>query len=117
MNTIIKSSGEGAEKLYKESSLNCAQSIYRYFQDHASVSEETILDARAYGGGRAEEGLCGALYAALNIKNLKAAQKEEMKALFSDYTGSIKCREIKSLKRVKCSECVKKAAELLSDNC
>jgi hypothetical protein len=98
---------------YTQEHLNCAQSIYRGFQESVGVPESTVDDARALGGGRAFEGRCGALYAAMEL-----APSSEIKASLIDtfvkQAGSDKCREIKKLGKFKCIDCVRLAAKEVS---
>ena len=68
----------------------------------------------AYGGGRAEDGLCGALYAAKTLLN----DPEKPKLLnkeFSKKAGSVKCREILKLKKLPCADCVDLAARIVDE--
>ena len=55
---------KASDYFHKEDSYNCAQAVLKYFQKEYTVSQEIIDSYSAYGGGRAEDGLCGALYAA-----------------------------------------------------
>jgi hypothetical protein len=68
----------------------------------------------AYGGGRAEDGLCGALYAAKtqinDPKKTGLLNKEFLKK-----TGSVKCREIMKLKKLPCADCVDLAAKIVDE--
>jgi len=98
---------------YKKERLNCAQSILRGFQDNINISDESIAEARAHGGGRAEQGLCGALHSALNLaEDIKT--KEKISQDFTHKAGSDKCREIRKKAQIPCVECVELAAELLA---
>ena len=101
-----------AMQAYKQEKLNCAQSVLRGFQEHLSVDEDQIAAAKQLGGGRAENGCCGALYAAwLLIREEEA--KESIRLRFIAEAGSDKCREIRKLGRLSCGECVELAAGLL----
>ncbi len=66
----------------------------------------------AYGGGRAEDGLCGALYAAKTLLN-DPEKTELLKKEFSVKAGSVKCREIMKLKKLPCADCVDLAAQIV----
>ena len=93
--------------------LNCAQSVIKAFGGICQIDENMIAEAKAYGGGRAEEGLCGALYAALLLledEGEAAMLREE----FAREAGSQKCREIKSGGGLPCVDCVRLAARLLA---
>ena len=105
---------ERALNAYKKERLNCAQSVLRAFQPHPNISDEDILHARHHGGGRAEEGLCGALYAALRLTD-DPGTRQWMKEEFVTQAGSDKCREIRRAARIPCVECVRLAAHLLVD--
>ncbi len=97
----------GAEKY------NCAQAVLRAFMEGFYIPQETIDHYKKAGGGRAEDGICGALYAVREIlKNndkFKAAEK-----IFTDSAGSAKCKEIRSLKLLDCPGCVDLAADILN---
>ena len=47
--------------------LNCAQSVLKGFQKEFNITETEIENFRAWGGGRAEGGICGAVFAADRI--------------------------------------------------
>jgi hypothetical protein len=98
---------------YTQERLNCAQSIFRGFQEKAGIAETTIENARALGGGRASEGQCGALYAALELTP-SPDNKASLIDAFIRQAGSDKCHEIKKLGKFKCVDCVRLAAEELA---
>ena len=102
-------------KAYKEEKLNCAQSILRGYQEIYAVSDEQITFAKQHGGGRAPDGLCGALHSALELTEdeTKAALLKEK---FLDDAGALRCSEIRALKKLSCAGCVQLAAELLESN-
>ena len=70
------------------------------------------MQAKPLGGGRAEQGRCGALHIALTL-----AQSDEVRqtlaAAFAEQAGSQQCREIRTAKRLACVQCVELAATLL----
>ena len=103
---------EAAKLFHGKDRLNCAQSVLKAFQKEAALPDSTIDHARHLGGGRAPEGLCGALYGAEML-----AGEDEIRAglesAFTDIAGSTKCREIRGNNRLSCSGCVALAAKLL----
>lgn len=105
---------EKARKAYTEEKLNCAQSVLRGFQEPFRLGEERIAEAKAWGGGRAENGFCGALYAARTLCAAPDA-KERIHGRFVEAAGSDRCREIRALKRLSCKECVELAARLVEE--
>jgi len=98
---------------FTQERLNCAQSILRGFQEKAGVAESAIEEARALGGGRAFEGRCGALYAAMELTPSSDVKASLIDA-FIKQAGSDKCREIKKRGKFKCVDCVRLAAEELA---
>lgn len=88
-----------------EKRYNCAQSVLKL---HA-VEEEKVDEFKAFGGGRAPEGVCGALHAALDL--LHPDTHEEVRSEFKEHAGSEKCREIRQLGKLSCLECVKLGAK------
>lgn len=92
---------------------NCAQSVLKAYVGQGGISEEDVERAKAWGGGRAEGGLCGALYAA----NIVAERlgKASLTEGFRDKIGHTRCADIKSKKRVSCVECIRIADELLAE--
>lgn len=86
---------------------NCAQAVA------AGFGEETLAEAMSVcGGGKAPGGLCGALYAALQL-----VPEENHASLIREFAGSAGselCREIKAGTPVfPCLECVRCAADLV----
>jgi hypothetical protein len=105
---------ERALTAYQKERLNCAQSVLRAFQPHPNISEQDILHAKNLGGGRAEEGLCGALYSALRL-TVEPSARQKLRDAFVAGAGSDKCQEIRRAGRIPCVECVRLAAHLLVD--
>ena len=90
--------------------LNCAQSILKSFQSIFNISEEEIASFNNLGGGDAEDGICGALFAA---KYLLKEHKEELENEFKEELGNITCKELKKEKKncFKCVSCADKLVE------
>lgn len=85
---------------------NCAQTIC------AAFGREDLLEAmKSCGGGKAPEGTCGALYAAMTLAGDNAACVKEA---FCAKHGACTCRDLKGgTPRVACQDCVATAAKLL----
>lgn len=88
---------------------NCAQSVAAGF-DRASLVEEL----RLCGGGRAPEGVCGALHAALRMVPEK--DRDEVVKQFTAQAGSPYCRVLKRELNFPCTECVRLAAALTEEH-
>jgi hypothetical protein len=97
---------------YTNERLNCAQSILKGFQEKKNISNEQIADARKLGGGKADNGTCGALYAALSLVD-DSEKKESVRKSFVEVAGSEQCREIRAKELISCLQCVEVAARFL----
>ena len=91
--------------------LNCAQSILHAWQEVSGERSLSVADVKAFAGGRAPEGLCGALYVACLVAPDRA---DALKAAFARKLGSLFCRELRAAGNHSCSACVAEAAELLA---
>ena len=88
---------------------NCAQAVTDGFDRHDLMDEMS-----SSGGGRAPGGMCGAIYAALAL--LPEEKRDEALAEFVKRTGSSVCREIKSIYKTPCAECVAAASDILESH-
>lgn len=97
-----------AEALHsqKPKKYNCAQAIAKTFG-----RDDLIESLAPCGSGRAPEGLCGALYAALLI--LSNEKQDAMKRRFLQAAGDVRCQSIRQAGQTSCTECVRIAAEAL----
>lgn len=85
---------------------NCAQAVA------GGIGRDDLFGELAvYGGGRAPNGVCGALYAALMF--VKPENQAVLKEEFALAAGALTCREIKTITKFPCVECVRKAVELV----
>ncbi len=99
-----------AEQLYHgKEGFNCAQAIFKTFQSDYNVSDDIIALAADKGRGRAENGICGALYAAHFLID-DATLIEKVNSQFIQNGGSIQCKELKKNRKLTCKECVRLAA-------
>lgn len=92
--------------------LNCAQSVIHAYRAVAKDGHHNVEDFKDFGGGRAPEGLCGALFAACSAHPLNA---EGLTEHFSARMGSVTCKDLKS-RAVPCTSCVAAASELLEES-
>lgn len=90
--------------------LDCARAILKAF----AKSEAELKDCLCRGGGRAPGGECGAYCAAKYLLQKSAPEKlKDFEGYFSRLAGSLKCAEIRKLKKLSCLDCVGKAVEYL----
>ncbi len=88
---------------------NCAQTICAAFG-----RDDLLEDMKTCGGGRAPEGMCGALYGAICVAPEKA---DMLKEAFTAKNGAWKCCDLKGgTPRVACQQCVSVAAQLLEES-
>jgi len=91
--------------------LNCAQCILKAFQAQLNISDSIIAEFRRYGGGRAPEGVCGALYAADYL--LKQHGKNSIQEEFRQKTNAVTCLELRKKRKVLCEMYINIVDELL----
>jgi len=72
--------------------LNCAQAVLDAYQSVTGKHVATIADFKKFGGGRAPENECGALFAACQAAPVSAVS---IRAEFAKIAGSTRCRELK----------------------
>lgn len=84
---------------------NCAQAVC------FALGREDLLEVVSEcGGGKAPDGLCGALYGALLCSSAQIG--EELKRQFVEKLGYSRCKELKQKGGVSCRECVACASAL-----
>ena len=105
---------KASDHFHKEDKYNCAQAILKAFQEEYAISQEMIDSYKINGGGRAENGLCGALFAAKTLLN-DPSKTEVLEQAFTEKAGSCKCREIMILKMLPCADCVDLAAQIMDE--
>ena len=94
--------------------LNCAQAVMKAFEEVYRITPETIESYAALGGGRAEGGMCGALYGATKLAGGPDVAAKLVDR-FVEIVGFSTCREIKKAKKFSCADCVETAAGLVED--
>lgn len=92
--------------------LNCAQAVLAAWKEATGDPSHSVEDFRAFGGGRAPGGTCGALYAACQAR---PEATEALQTAFLAKFGELGCRELKG-KAVSCRTCVEAAAEFLQQD-
>ena len=90
--------------------LNCAQSVLYAWREVSGDTSIALAEVKPFGGGRAPDGLCGALHTACMVAPERA---EALKAAFADRLGSLYCKELRAAKAHPCERCVGQATELL----
>jgi hypothetical protein len=106
-------SKQAADYFHGKEGYNCAQSVLKAFQRERSINEMTIVQASALGGGRAEDGVCGAIYSALMVSGDEQIA-EKLLHQFQQKTGSVYCTDIRKSEE-DCRELVKLAVSLAAE--
>jgi hypothetical protein len=103
---------EHALKVFRQppERLNCAQAVLYAWREVSGDASIALADLKPFSGGRAADGLCGALHAACVIAPDRA---EALKQNFAARLGSLYCKELRTAKVHSCETCVVHAAELL----
>jgi hypothetical protein len=103
---------EHALKVFRQppERLNCAQAVFYGWREVSGDTSIALADLKPFGGGRAPDGLCGALHAACMVAPNRA---ESLKSAFTARLGSIYSKELRAAKVHPCETCVVQAAELL----
>ena len=103
---------EHALKVFRQppERLNCAQAVLHAWREVSGDTSIALADLKPFGGGRAPDGLCGALHAACMVAPGRA---EALKQHFAARLGSLYCRELRAAKVHPCETCVVQATELL----
>ena len=106
---------KNAEEFFhkKPENWNCAQAILKAYQEEFNISDFEIETFQAFGGGRAKDGICGALFAAEKL--LQETKSGSIKKDFEKEVGSLFCKEIKA-EKFPCADCVRIADELLKSS-
>ncbi|MCE5302153.1 MAG: hypothetical protein LLF97_03470 [Planctomycetaceae bacterium] len=89
---------------------NCAQAVLKAFAARAGFDEACIGAFSRFGGGRAPDGECGALFAAKSLFRDRAAQ-QAIENIFVRAAGDATCRAIRKGKTFTCGQCVQTAAD------
>jgi len=96
---------KASDFFHKEDKLNCAQAVLKFCESHERISPEIISEFQAHGGGRAPEGVCGALHAVKFIHD-DSEKNIDFEKEFIAAAGSTICREIRREGKLSCADCV-----------
>lgn len=85
---------------------NCAQAVLHVFNEE---KKHSLAAYKNHGGGKAPEGLCGAVYAA---KLIAQEQPTDVLTELKNTLGYLTCRELRA-NCVSCLRCVEEAVTVL----
>lgn len=87
---------------------SCAQAVYAACADADAAKMDYL---KANSGGRAPDGICGALFAAKELS--VPSEHARIESEFKTKVGALRCREIKGVNHTPCAQCVRSALEIL----
>jgi hypothetical protein len=101
-----------ASEYYSQRRGNCAQAVAHAWKTKNPASPHDAAQFADCGGGRAPDGVCGALHASCMLAG--AGRAGTIREKFAEQAGGhIECRAIRASKALPCQACVALAAELL----
>ncbi len=99
---------------YFQNGFNCAQATEKAYQEEMGFEDQSrIDDLFTSGRGRAEDGICGALFAAKRILEDEPEMAQQVEDLFKKYIKSVVCWEIRAVDKYSCHVCVDLTCQLL----
>ncbi|MCY1635710.1 C-GCAxxG-C-C family (seleno)protein [Marinifilum sp. D737] len=94
---------------------NCAQAIFKAFQEEYKITNNQIVELAKFGNGKAPNGYCGAYFAALELIKDKPDLKDEFTKRFQEKSDHLTCFDIRFNYTMSCKNLVKLAANLLNE--
>jgi len=94
---------------------NCAQAIYKAFQEEYQISNDEISEFAKFGNGNAKDGHCGAYFAAHELIKDNEELSSEFTKKFQDKSDYLTCFDIRFNYSMSCKNLVKLAANLLEE--
>lgn len=94
---------------------NCAQAIYKAFQEEYQITNDEIIEFSKYGNGNAKDGNCGAYYAALELLKDKPELLAEFSSRFQEKSEYLSCFDIRFNYSMSCKDLVRLASDLLEE--
>ncbi|RUT79040.1 C-GCAxxG-C-C family (seleno)protein [Ancylomarina longa] len=92
---------------------NCAQAVFKAFQEEFDISNERIAEFAKYGNGKAEKGYCGAYYAAKELLKDQPELLKEFQTLFQEKSEYLTCFDIRFNYTMSCKNLVRLSSDLL----
>jgi len=106
-----------AQYFHGQERFNCCQAVLKAFAHKTLMTDSFIADNfHKYGGGRAPDNMCGALYAAGILLADNQQEFLRISEQFSIQAGSASCRGIRKAGKLSCRECVELTARLLLES-
>nr|WP_320119909.1 C-GCAxxG-C-C family protein [uncultured Marinifilum sp.] len=112
-----KSKADKALKYFRQAPAyhNCAQTIYKIFQDEYGITNDQISELSKHGNGKAPDGLCGAYFAGLELLKNNPELREEFSKRFKERSQYLTCFDIRLNYSMSCKNLVFLTANLLEE--
>lgn len=94
---------------------NCAQSIFKAFQEEYIISNDDVSEFSKYGNGKAKDGQCGAYFAAMELLKNDPELSEEFHNRFIEKSEYLSCFDIRFNYTMSCKNLVRLASDLLEE--
>lgn len=94
---------------------NCAQAIYKAFQEEYQITNDEIIEFSKFGNGKAKDGNCGAYYAAMELLKDKPELVDEFSRRFQEKSEYLSCFDIRFNYSMSCKNLVRLASDLLEE--
>ena len=106
----MKDFGKLAGEYHSQPEYNCAQSVIKAFEHLDGIDENVLIEFKEFGGGKAPDGICGALYAGKAILKDQPEKIATLEEKFVEKADFNTCIEIKTETGFPCRDCVELAA-------
>ncbi len=94
---------------------NCAQAVAKAYQQNFNVADITIESYRKCGGGRAENGVCGAFYAGFQLLKNTPQQQQYFTEKFTAIAKTTACTRPLANRCLSCVELVELAGSIIEE--
>ena len=106
---------QASEYFSRKHMLSCSQAVAKAFQNELNLTDSYIEDLNKDSSGMAPGGMCGSLYAALDLcKDEK--MKQNVLDEFIEQAQYATCRDIRANRTISCRKTVELAAKLLEEH-
>jgi len=92
---------------------NCAQAVFKAFQNEYNISNDEIAACAKYGNGKAENGYCGAYYAAKELLKDRPELLTEFNKQFQEKSEYLTCFDIRFNYTMSCKNLVRLSSDIL----
>lgn len=103
-----------SEYFSRKHMLSCSQAVAKAFQNELNLTDAFIADLNKDSSGMAPGGLCGSVYAALELSKGEKMKHEVIEGFLKESKYPT-CRDIRLNRTISCRKTVELAASLLEE--